>query len=919
MSHSKLAVLVLLACGMAFGSNSAPTTGTVSGTVFDGQTGRPIPGARIAIDGQTSDSQVSDPDGQFSINLTPGKYVVRVTAEGYLDIDIRDVEVTAGASTEASAVMTNKSMVTSVDVVEKASAAGATAEAMLIERKLSAVVSDGLSKEEISSLPASNAASVLEKVTGVSIVGGGFVFVRGLGERYSATQLNTAMIPTTEPEKRVVPLDLFPAELIDNIRILKTYTPDLPAEFSGGLVQMTTVDFPSKRMFRVSLSGGINSLTTFNPFLTYRGSSSDYFGFGGGPRGLPASIPRDQRLVQGTFTPDQMQQFGRAFDDNWEPSQIGSMRPNTSYSMVGGGTWGRIGLVGAFTFSNKPQYQSEYQRYLRQGGDGPVTFTEYEDFRSYTESARMGGVFNLALRLTPANKLAFRNTVTRDTDKEAREFLGYDGGVDSVISSQRLRWVERALTSNSVEGEHAMASLGNSILRWQYTFSRSTRDEPDLREVFRTQLPDGQFVFSAIGSSGVRFFNNLSDWIHEPQIEFGTPFVKGPFSGLLKFGVRATLRDRDFQARRFRYLPIQSSTLDLFASSNELFSAGNIRPTGFQIIEFTRASDSYDASMNVYAGFVMVDMGIGARWRLIGGLRLEDASVNVTSLDPLVPGATPIVAKLWNRDPAPGVNVIYALTRRHNLRFSYSRTYSRPDFRELSPFDFNNVLGGFVVQGNPDLKRASIDNFDARWEWFPGGNQVVAASVFAKEFTDPIEMTILPSNDLRQTYVNAKGARNVGFELEARRNLSFLSRTLRDFSVQSNFTFVDSNIRIRESDATLLTSSKRPLVGQSRYIGNFIAEWSKPKLRSWARFYVNRVSRRLSDVGTFGLPDIYEEGNTFLDFNYQFTPRENGRWTFKFTAENLADNKFRWTQGDFLQRSFRTGRTFTVGLGITVF
>ena len=307
----------------------------------------------------------------------------------------------------------------------------------------------------------------------------------------------------------------------------------------------------------------------------------------------------------------------------------------------------------------------------------------------------------------------------------------------------------------------------------------------------------------------------MNDRIYEPQADYSIPFLKGAVSGLFKLGGRVTIRRRDFGARRFLFEPQQFTTLDLLLPSNQLFGPANIRPSGFQITEFTRATDTYSAEMNIFAGYAMVDLSLGSRLRVEGGLRVEDADQRVSTYDNRVPNAKPVLAGLQNRDPAPAVNVIYSLTKRHNLRVSYSRTVSRPDFRELSPFDFNNVLGGFVTAGNPNLKRATINNYDARWEWFPGGNQLVAASVFAKTFADPIEQTIVPSNDLRQTFVNAKGARNVGIELEFRRSLASFTPRLREFGVSANFTFVDSNIDIRPEDATIITSKSRPLLGQS--------------------------------------------------------------------------------------------------------
>lgn len=912
----RIVQLFLLSAALLLAQTS---TGTIAGSVLDSQTGRPIPGASILLNGQQAGGQKADTDGRFTLVVSPGKYTLTYQADNYSEVKVEEVIVTAGETTEASTVMANKSVVTTVEVNEKANSIGATAEAMLSERKLAASVSDSIGKEELSNSSASNAAGALEKVTGVSVVGDGFVYVRGLGERYSSTMMNGAMLPTTEPEKRVVSLDLFPSGLIENIKILKTYSPDLPAEFAGGLVQMQTIEFPAQRLFQVNTKAGFNTRTTFNPFLTSRGGPTDFFGFDNGNRAIPDLIPTDKRLIPGNFTPAQFQSFGQSFANVWQPTSTGSQRPNMDMSMVGGGTFKRVGIVGAISFSNGAQTLLEKQQYYRQGGSGPISFTNYPDFDDYTESAKLGAVFNAAIRLNATNKIVFRNTLTHEADKSSRQFTGYDGGVDGTIQSERIHYVERTLFATSVEGDHAVPSWHGSVFKWQLTYSRSRRNEPDLREVIRGQLPDGRFIFTALGSSGIRFFSDLSDHIYEPQADHTIPFFKGKVSGVFKTGFRATLRNRDFAARRFRYIPQQSTTLNLFLPSDQLFSASNIRPDGFQLVEFTRGTDKYSATMDIYAGYSMVDMAIGPKWRIVGGVRVESADLFVQTIDNLVPNAQPATAKLKNTDPTPGVNVIYQLTPRQNLRASYSRTVSRPDFRELSPFDFNNVLGGFVVQGNPNLKRAIVNNYDARWESFLGGNQIIAVSFFVKQFTNPIEQTILPSNDLRQTFVNAAGAKNYGLELEFRKNLGSIHRKLKDLSFTTNFTFVDSNIDISPENQGVVTSLSRPLLGQSRYILNAIGEWRRPAWHSQARFYSNFVSRRISGVGTFGLPDIYQEGNTLLDFVYQYSFKENGKWAVRFDAENLADNKYRWTQANLPQREYQTGRTFQVGLSYSFF
>ena len=900
--------------------SQAPKPGTVTGSVLDSQSGRPISGVAIAINGTSDDRNVTGSDGTFTISAPAGTYTFRFSASNYQPVDVTDVAVKAGATTELSTLLSNTANVTKVDVVERVGAVEAPAEAMLNERKLSSTVSDSMSREELAGGTSSDAAGALQKVTGVSVVGSGFVYVRGLGERYSATQLNGAMIPTTEPEKRVVPLDMFPAGMIENIRIIKSYSADLPAEFSGGMVQMKTIEFPVQKMFNMTMKTGFNTATTFADGLSFPGGGAkDYFGFGAGSKGIPAAIPDSARLIPGQFTQQQLQSFGQAFSNNWEPTAVKSTRPNMDWSAVGGGTFGRFGIVGSLSFSNKNQTQKELQRYLRQGAGSPIIFTDYPDYREYAETAKLGAVFNVAVRFTPQNKIIFRNTFTHDAEKSTREFSGYDGGVDGFLNSQRLRYVERSLFSTGVEGDHAMPTKHNSLIHWQFTYSDSSRNEPDLREVFRNKLPDNRYIFAATGSSGLRFFSDLKDKIYEPLADYSIPFFKGSISGLFKTGVRITKRQRDFSARRFLYAPQQFTTLNLFLPSNQLFAASNIRPTGFQITEFTRATDTYNADMMIYAGYAMVDLSLGARWRIEAGLRIEDADQKVTTYDNRIPNAKPVLAGLHNRDAAPSVNLIYALSKRQNLRFSYSRTLSRPDFRELSPFDFNNVLGGFVVAGNPNLVRASIQNYDARWEMFPGGNQVVAVSFFAKSFTNPIEQTIVPSNDLRQTFVNAKGARNMGLEFEVRQNLARFHKRLQEFSVNGNFTFVDSNIDIKPEDATIVTSQSRPLLGQSRFIYNASAQWRRPKWHSDARFNANYVSRRIASVGTFQLPDIYQEANTYLDFVYQYVIGEKGKWSLRFEAENLADNKYRWTQANIIQRDYQLGRTFQVGVSYSIF
>lgn len=899
-------------------------TGTISGTIFDASNGQPVRQAAVQLEGTAPQSVPLNQDGTFRVSVPPGKYTLKVTSPLYLDASVEEIEVVAGGNAEASTVMAPKGLTTVVEVSEKISALNATAEAALTERKLAAVVSDSLSNEELRQGPSSDAAGALQKVTGISIVDDGYVYVRGLGERYSATMLNNAIVPTTEPERRVVPLDLFPAKLIDNIKVLKTYSPDLPGEFSGGLVQMQTVEFPAAKSLNVSVTYGFNSQTTFQRFAGQRGATfGEALGFGGDARKLPSIIPSDKRLFVGNFSEAEFQRFGQAFPVNYEVSPVISMRPSQTYSVSGGNTFGKLGIVGAVTFTNSPQHIGEARRFLVNSGAGqPQIFSDYSDFNTDTAAAKIGAVMNAAYRLNATNKFLFRNTLTRDSEQQTRVFTGLSGGTNQELQSTRLQWLERQLFSTGVEGEHAVSKLGNSLFFWQFTYSLSSRDEPDLRETIRGREPGstGQYRYLNLPEGGLRFFSELQDRIYEPQGGYSKPFFAGKVSGIFKTGFRGTVRRRDFDSRRFRYFPVRAQTINFDAPTNLVLGEANIRPDGFTIREITRGTDKYDASMDIYGGFTMVDLALGPKWRLVTGFRIEDANITVRTIDPLVPGAVPQIANLANRDWLPSVNAIYAMSRRQNLRFSYGRTVNRPDFRELSPFEFTNIVGGYSTVGNPELKRARIDNYDARWEWFLGGNQLLAASYFHKRFVDPIEQIYRPTaSELRQSFINVAGAVNQGVEFEYRQALNRFSRKLRPWSVQANFTLVDSDVDIPVDRFPQLTSRNRPLAGQSKYLFNVVTEWTEPKLRSNARLYVNSVSRRLTDVGTFRLPDIYQERQVFVDAVYQVSLNETGKWTMRFSAENLGNNRYRYTQANFIVRDFIIGRTFTIGTSYNFF
>lgn len=311
------------------------------------------------------------------------------------------------------------------------------------------------------------------------------------------------------------------------------------------------------------------------------------------------------------------------------------------------------------------------------------------------------------------------------------------------------------------------------------------------------------------------------------------------------------------------------------------------------------------------AGYGMVDLALSPRLRLIGGVRVEQFQQEVNTRDLFSLSFDPevIQARLDETNLFPSANLVYALTPQSNLRVGVSQTANRPEFRELAPFEFTDVVGGRASVGNPNLQQALIRNVDVRYELFPRAEEVFAVSFFFKDFDSPIERILEPTANIRTSYTNADSARNVGIELEARKRLASW------FFVGANYSFIDSSVTISPAAAQVQTSLDRPLAGQSRNLFNVMAEGRVGE--SSLRVLWNFVGDRITDVGALGLPDIYQDGRNQLDLVY--SQRLFRRLTLRLSADNLTNDPFEFTQGDLRQRYFELGRTFSVNFGFSAF
>ena len=907
----RLAAALLLGAAPAVAQN----TGRAAGVVIDQTNAIALPGVPVESVG-TAYVAYTDLDGRYDLELPAGEHRLRIALSGYAE-QLVSIEIVPGQVAEVQVSLTTNVFAEEVAVVAAVlEAQSSTAAAQMMLRMRAPSVQDNIGAAEMRSNNDSDAADAMSRVTGVSVVDSQSVFVRGLGERYSNTTLNGATLPTTEPDRRVVPLDLFPTGLIDSVQVSKTYTPDKPSQFAGGLVEIIPLKLPSQTAWEFSMGGAHNSVTTGRSGLGYAGSGA-WNGFDGGLRRLPDGFPDRKVIRGGRFTSDELgflqselERLGESFGNVWDP--VARDQPlNQSYSGLLGGRFGRLGVVATVRHSRNSQITDEERTFYKVGGGGVERFNGPYDFDETQFVSTLGGVGNLAWQLNPNHRLALDNFYTHVGTDETRVFEGFNSDADNDIRNQRLFFVEEQIRAHHVGGDHLFPNASNSRLDWKVAFSQADRAEPDLREVLYEFDPAREaFVLADESQSGLRQFNDLADDSLEFNLNWSA--LVENWAGLptqFKFGTSYIDRSRDFLSRRLRFVPTSTGGLDLSRPAEALFTADHIGPN-FQLKEETRPTDQYDAAQETLSAYGMVDVPLAVRLRLVAGARVENFRQQVDTFDPFARGgsgsAATIRADLDNTNVFPAVNLVYSVRNDQNLRVGVSQTVNRPEFRELAPFEFTDVVGGRATVGNPDLRQSLIQNVDVRWELFPGsGEEVVAASFFYKNFDNPIERIVEPTAQLRTSFTNADSARNAGFEIEGRKAVG------RYVFLGVNYTRVDSEVTLDAAARQVQTSLVRPLAGTSKNLVNTMVEVRNAGYSG--RLLVNFFDDRISDVGSLGLPDIIENARNSLDFVFS---KRFDRVGFRFAVTNLTDAPYVFQQGGLDQRVYKLGRTMAFGLSV---
>ena len=912
---------------IALGTTVMAQLSQLSGRVLNANN-EPLAGATIAVMG-ISKTVPADVEGRFSFALEPGKkYTILVSSAGYSRKEVSDVEILAGQPNNLTVVLENAGELQ--QVVVRSSVRKESTSALVNFQKNNTSVSSGIAADFIKKTPDKNTSEILKRVSGTSIQDNKFVIVRGLGDRYNTAFLNGAQLPSSEPDKKAFSFDVIPSSVVDNIVINKTATPELTGEFAGGLVQVSTRDVPAKNFLTAGFTIGYNTISTGKDFVTNERSPTDWLGFDDGKRQLPDAFP-SKRQNYNSADLSQRLAYTRLFNDDVYSQVQKKAAPIQSYNVA----WGarkdlkndaRIGAVISVLY-RKQELKYDVERSLYED-DGFVLQRYSDEQNKYNVNVGAMGNFSY---VKGNHKLSFKNLFNQyyEDNYYTRSGPNIDRSGDVKLWSSVLN--QRTFYTGILEGNHK-TNIADARIYWNAAYSLNNKSQPDLRTsaYFRSGINSSN-PFEWDQDDSRRFFSSLQDRGYSGTMTVTLPFNAFGEKQSLKFGGSSLIKFRDFKSRIFRYVEssgaFNEDLRDL--SYDRIFSRENISTEGFVMDEFTNNQDKYYAISALNGGFVMLDNKLSDRIRLVWGGRMEYFAQYLRTRDL---SARKVIINSDNIKFLPSLNLSYNINK-NIVRLSASKTVSRPEFREIAPFQFYDYESTFGVRGNPDLVTTDIYNFDARYEIYPGAGEAITIGGFYKRFINPIEFRLDPGSVLtRRNYFfqNAKDANTYGVEFEARKNLDFIggsSGLLRNFSIFANLTYIFSQVSFNDELLGKVVSADRPVQGQSPYLINGGLQYASAKSGVNATLLYNRVGSRLSLVGysSLGFPDIYENSRDVVDL--QVSKRiMHKKGELKLSISDILGQSIMYYENMDTQRKYNGGtdRVFssykpgsTISLGFT--
>ena len=915
----------------------------IKGTVRDAETRMPIIGATVIVNGSSSGA-ISGADGTYVITGVSGdSCLLAVDYIGYRSIE-RTV-VLADAVTTVDFDMQNEELQAGeVQVVTRRRSD--TEAAMINTEKNIPQIASGISAVQISKSPDRNTSEVVRRIPGITIIDDRFIIVRGLSQRYNNAWLNGLAVPSTEADSRAFSFDMIPSSQVDNLLVYKSPSPEIPGDFAGGFVRITTKGVPDRNTLEFGYTTGFNTRTQFHRFLINPGSKTDFLGFDVNKRPLRSMVPGHM----GTVTdPQQVTRLTKnGFNNDWRV-RVRTPMPDQRLSFAIGRRLKtrnekEIGNVTAVTYSNtfktvRNMQNSRYGLYSVTS-DQPVYLDNYID-NQYSNDVRVGAMHNWSFELKGSDRIEFknllnilgRNRLTERTGTKDISSMYYREQTEMLYSS-RLSY------SGQLAGFHTLKNRGGR-LDWNAGYSYANRNEPDRRIVTnQAGIGSESDIPGAVlrNDNITRYYQTLHDHIGSAGLNYEKTLGRGNIQPELKAGAYAEYRSREYTPREFVYrydnLSYEERERYLTLPYAQMMEGRYLGADKVYIDEITKKTNAYSATVHQEAVYAALDLPLG-KWNIYAGARLENYTMKLTRDKSNSADQSLIATKTHTTtDLLPSANVTYKFSSKHQLRAAYGRSLNRPELREVSPavyFDFDLFS---EIGGNENLKTAYIDNADLRYEFYPSNGEVISLGLFYKHFRNPIEWTYIDmGGSLRYNYENAASADNMGIELDIRKSLDFMK--LPDFSLVLNAAYIHSNVRFNKEE--VLTQPDRPMQGQSPYVINAGLFYQNDRIGLTASLLYNRIGKRIIGIGKSNsidndvnstIPDSYEMPRNTLDLTISKTIGKSVelRCTVKdLLSEDVVYKQFpkfekdgKLYEREQVTRSFNPGSSVSLGISVKI-
>lgn len=938
--------------------------GTLRGKVLD-PSGLEVIGANVMVKG-TATGTTTDLDGTFELSLPPSAYSIEITYLGLAATTINDVVIEAKKVTVLGDVLMQEDSKTLEEVVVTAKAIRTSEVALLAVKRNSTLMMDGISSAKMKLTGDGNAVEASKRVTGVSVEGGKYVYIRGLGDRYSKTTLNGMDIPGLDPDRNSLQMDIFPTNLIDNIQVGKNFIAENPADYSGGILNIETKDFPEQPVFDISVGANYNPSMHFNNnFVDYKGSSTDMLGFDNGDRALP-SLARSANIptpISGASS-QQVNSFVNSFNNQLATQRVMSMMDMSASLSIANQlslnksslNSSKLGYIFSLTYKSDTRYYDdisygEYQKVI----DPNVYNMRYATVQNGELGERnflLGALAGLAYK-TQNTKIKLSVMHLQNGERRAGQFEILNDG-EAVgqsgyyATSDNLEYNQRALTNVLLAGTHNLKNDWN--VEWKLSPTLSSSMDPDIRKTAFTidQESDRISFLAGAGGNPSRIWRELSELNASARLDFTKKYKFRGQEAKLKFGGLYTHKQRDYEILFFDVQFFGQQSPWATNDASQVLTPGNIFPSNKNNIYYNSGNpnpnpNAYSSNVNSTAGYISTEMNVTTRLKTILGLRVENYVQRHTGRDQRYAGGDITNGRNFDNDIVlddfdffPSINFIYKAGENQNIRLSYSRTIARPSFKELSFAQILDPISNRIFNGslftyeawNGNLVSSDIDNIDLRWELFQENGQLFSVSPFYKRFANPIELVRIPEQQTSTEFQprNVGTGEVYGVELELRKNIGFISEKLENLDVNANLTYVYSEIDMTEVEFNARKSYQktgetikdtRAMAGQAPYVINLGMTYNHSDKNLNIGMFYNVKGPTLFIVGAGLFPDIYTQPfhSLNLSVNKRFGKDLKSAIDIRFI--NLLDAEFKEYYSSYKAENeiftyFKPGRSFSL-------